>query len=87
MYRRCPCPGYKQNSNIIHKDYGQEPFIINIDQATKQNQTFRTALWTGDHLQLTLMSIKAGEDIGLENHPNLDQGLRTFYWTIWLIPF
>ncbi|XOQ43688.1 MAG: Cupin-2 domain-containing protein [Clostridium sp.] len=76
MYRRCPCPGYKQNSNIIHKDYGQEPFIINIDQATKQNQTFRTALWTGDHLQLTLMSIKAGEDIGLENHPNLDQFIR-----------
>ncbi|MBP1864700.1 mannose-6-phosphate isomerase-like protein (cupin superfamily) [Clostridium tetanomorphum] len=58
------------------KDYGPEPFVININEATKQNDTFRTALWTGDHLQLTLMSIKPGEDIGLENHPNLDQFIR-----------
>lgn len=47
--------------------------FINIDPATKQNNTFRTALWTGDHLQLTLMSINVGENIGLENHPKLDQ--------------
>lgn len=58
------------------KDYGPEPFVVNIDEATKQNNTFRTALWTGDHLQLTLMSIKVGEDIGLERHPNLDQFIR-----------
>ena len=42
----------------------------------KQNNNFRTALWTGRHLQLTLMSIKVGEDIGLEVHPNLDQFIR-----------
>ncbi|GAA0321109.1 hypothetical protein GCM10008967_09540 [Bacillus carboniphilus] len=58
------------------QDYGPNPFVINIEEATKQNNTFRTALWTGDHLQLTLMSINVGEDIGLENHPNLDQFLR-----------
>jgi mannose-6-phosphate isomerase-like protein (cupin superfamily) len=40
------------------------------------NDTFRTALWTGNHLQLTLMSIPVGEDIGLEMHPNVDQFLR-----------
>ena len=57
-------------------DYGPEPFVINIDEATKQNNTFRTALWTGSHLQVTLMSIDVGEDIGLENHPTLDQFLR-----------
>lgn len=61
---------------MVFSDYGPEPFVINIDQTTKQNNTFRTALWTGEHLQLTLMSIKVGEDIGLENHPNLDQFLR-----------
>jgi mannose-6-phosphate isomerase-like protein (cupin superfamily) len=50
--------------------------VINIDRATKRNDTFRTALWTGEHLQLTLMSIPAGEDIGLEIHPDIDQFLR-----------
>ncbi len=57
-------------------DYGPEPFVINIDRATRQNKTFRTVLWTGSHLQLTLMSLRPGEDIGLENHPNVDQFLR-----------
>lgn len=58
------------------KDYGPYPFVINIEEATKQNNTFRTALWTGKHLQVTLMSINVGEDIGLESHPTLDQFLR-----------
>ncbi|MCX7711143.1 MAG: cupin domain-containing protein [Clostridia bacterium] len=58
------------------KDYGPEPFVVNINEAAKQNKNFRTALWTGKHLQLTLMSINVGEDIGLENHPNLDQFVR-----------
>ncbi len=57
-------------------DYGPAPFSVNIEDATKQNTNFRTALWTGNHLQLTLMSINVGEDIGLENHPNLDQFIR-----------
>lgn len=57
-------------------DHGPEPYVVNIEQATKQNDTFRTALWTGNHLQLTLMSINPGEDIGLEVHPNTDQFLR-----------
>lgn len=73
MYRRCPDHG---NNCLVLTDYGPDPFVINIDQATKQNSTFRTALWTGNHLQLTLMSINPGEDIGLEIHPNVDQFLR-----------
>lgn len=62
--------------NIALRDYGPEPFVIDIDQATKQNTNYRTALWTGKHLQLTLMSINPGEDIGLEIHPDTDQFLR-----------
>lgn len=61
---------------IMPTDYGPAPFVIDIDKATKQNNNFRTALWTGEHLQLTLMSIGVGEDIGLENHTYLDQFLR-----------
>lgn len=57
-------------------DYGPEPFVVNIEEVTKQNNTFRTALWTGEHLQLTLMSINPGDDIGLEIHPHLDQFVR-----------
>ncbi|WP_422717872.1 cupin domain-containing protein [Gottschalkia purinilytica] len=58
------------------KDYGPKPFVVNIEEATKQNNTFRTALWTGKYLQLTLMSINVGEDIGLEIHNDLDQFIR-----------
>ncbi|MGG6249601.1 cupin domain-containing protein [Enterococcus faecium] len=47
-----------------------------MNRATKQNNTFRTALWTGKHFQVTLMSLGIGEDIGLEIHPNVDQFLR-----------
>lgn len=58
------------------KDYGPEPFVVNIEEATKQNTNFRTALWTGEYLQLTLMSIQAGDDIGLEIHTDHDQFIR-----------
>jgi mannose-6-phosphate isomerase-like protein (cupin superfamily) len=57
-------------------DYGLRPLVVNIDQATKQNNFYRTALWTGKHFQVTLMSINVGEDIGLEVHPETDQFIR-----------
>ncbi len=58
------------------KDYGPEPFTVNIEEITLNNKNFRTVLWTGEHMQLTLMSINPGEDIGLEIHPEIDQFLR-----------
>ncbi|GLC32813.1 hypothetical protein bsdE14_42230 [Clostridium omnivorum] len=67
----------EEDSRLIElKDYGPEPFVINIDEATKRNRNYRTTLWTGKHLQLTLMSIKVGGDIGLEVHPAIDQFIR-----------
>ena len=78
VYPMFQCP-YMVNTPMNHyylKDYGPEPFAINIEEATIQNNTFRTALWTGKYLQLTLMSINVGEDIGLEIHPNNDQFIR-----------
>lgn len=62
--------------NSISNDYGTEPFVVNIEKETLQNPYFRSALWTGEYLQLTLMSIPARGEIGLEAHPNLDQFLR-----------
>jgi mannose-6-phosphate isomerase-like protein (cupin superfamily) len=66
----------KDDGLVQLKDYGPNPFVVNIYKAAKQNTNFRTALWTGSHLQLTLMSINVGEDIGLEIHPHLDQFIR-----------
>ncbi|ROR23938.1 mannose-6-phosphate isomerase-like protein (cupin superfamily) [Mobilisporobacter senegalensis] len=73
----------KYNSNYTYhftkpviKDYGAKPFVIDINELTLQNNYFRTTLWTGCHLQVTLMSINVGEDIGLEIHSDLDQFLR-----------
>ncbi len=57
-------------------DNGPGPFVVSIGEAAKQNNAFRTALWTGEHMQLTLMSINPGEDIGFEVHPNVDQFIR-----------
>lgn len=66
---------YQYNTSYV-KDYGPEPFVVNMEKITEQNNTYRTALWTGEHLQLTLMSINVGEDIGLEIHPDTDQFIR-----------
>ncbi len=57
-------------------DYGPEPFVVDIEKVTKQNPNYRTALWTGDHLQVTLMDIPVGGDVGLEIHPDTDQFFR-----------
>lgn len=51
-------------------------WVKNIEDATKDNTNFRTELWTGDYAQLTVMSIKPGEEIGNEIHSDVDQFLR-----------
>jgi mannose-6-phosphate isomerase-like protein (cupin superfamily) len=51
-------------------------WIGDIEQATIDNETFRTVLFTGEHTQLTVMRIPPGEDIGREAHHDRDQFLR-----------
>ena len=58
------------------RDYGCAPFVFNIHHATNQNENFRTTLWTGRDLQLTLMSIPICGDIGAEMHDDLDQFIK-----------
>lgn len=58
------------------QDYGPKPLVINIEEATLDNENFRTALWTGAFSQTTLMTIQPGDDIGLEVHEDHDQFLR-----------
>lgn len=57
-------------------DYGNAPFVVNIEEATLENANYRTALWTGELLQVTLMCIPVGGDIGAEVHDENDQFLR-----------
>jgi mannose-6-phosphate isomerase-like protein (cupin superfamily) len=57
-------------------DTGPAPLVVNIEQDTIENINYRTTLWTGVNLQITLMSIEPGHDIGLEVHDTHDQFLR-----------
>lgn len=58
------------------QDQGPDPYVVNIEEATIQNEAFRTVLWTGTQMQMTVMSIQPGDDIGLEVHDDHDQFLR-----------
>ena len=57
-------------------DQGPAPFVTDIERATLDNTMFRDTLWTGQHLQLTVMAIPPGGEIGLEMHDDTDQFLR-----------
>ncbi len=51
-----------------------KPYQANIKELAKQNEYFREVLFTSNTAQLVVMSIKPGEDIGMETH-ELDQYL------------
>lgn len=51
-------------------------FKTNIEKDSLENNNFRKVLYTGKHIQLVLMSLTAGEDIGEETHKDVDQFFR-----------
>jgi mannose-6-phosphate isomerase-like protein (cupin superfamily) len=57
-------------------DIGPKAQWFDIEQATNENPDYRAVAWSGRYLQVTLMSIPVGGDIGLEAHPETDQFLR-----------
>lgn len=57
-------------------DVGPKPQSFDIERASNQNPDYRAVAWSGRYLQVTLMSIPFGGDIGLEAHPATDQFLR-----------
>lgn len=61
---------------VDFSDHGPTPYVVDIEEATLSNENYRTTLWTGKNLQLTVMSIPVGGDIGLEVHSHNDQFLR-----------
>lgn len=51
-------------------------FVDNIEKLTEENELFRKVLYTGHNLQLVLMAIQPGEEIGEEIHDDRDQFFR-----------
>ena len=51
-------------------------YVDNIERATVENEDFRRVLYTGKHLQLVLMTLPPGCDIGEEVHEDRDQFFR-----------
>ena len=61
-------------------------FIDDIEARTKGNSDFRRVLYTGQQMQLVLMSLQSGEEIGEEIHPDRDQFFRVEQGTgeVWI---
>lgn len=57
-------------------DYGKKPYVVDIEKLTLANDNFRVAKWSGANLQMTVMSIVPGGEVGLEVHDDHDQFLR-----------
>ncbi len=51
-------------------------YVDDIEEKTLKNNNFRKVLFTGKHMQLVVMSLKPGEDIGEEVHDTVDQFFR-----------
>ena len=57
-------------------DYGPNPYVVHVGQMAMRNPNFRTALWTGEYMQMTLMNIPVRGEIGSEIHEDTDQMIR-----------
>lgn len=57
-------------------DPGPVPYVVDIEEATLSNNNYRHSIWTGDYMQLVLMSLDPGEIIDLEIHRGHDQFIR-----------
>lgn len=53
-----------------------KPFVADIEELTEENDDYRSVIHTGAHLQLVLMTLQPGEEIGLETHATHDQFFR-----------
>jgi mannose-6-phosphate isomerase-like protein (cupin superfamily) len=74
---RAACTTYdRKEYQMTIQDIGPQPQSFNLEAETVENPNYRTVAGSGRYLQLTLMSIPAGSDIGLEMHPETDQFLR-----------
>jgi mannose-6-phosphate isomerase-like protein (cupin superfamily) len=77
--RRRPTGSLLDRSDRVvdaRKGAAMKGFVADIEKMTEQSSDFRRVLYTGKRLQLVLMSIEPGEEIGQEVHPDRDQFFR-----------
>ena len=58
---------------------GDKGAVLNIKNVAGSNNYYRREIWTGEHLQLTVMSIPIGGEVGLELHNENDQFIGVEY--------
>ena len=58
---------------------GDKATLLNVNEIARANRFYRKEIWTGEHLQLTVMSIPVGGEIGLEMHAENDQLINIEY--------
>lgn len=72
-----PKPEFQHPVLLEQDENIKKPYDIrNIEKETVENDNFRKVLYTGDNLQLVLMSLNPNEEIGMEMHENIDQFFR-----------
>ena len=54
-------------------DVGPKPAVLPLSLYAQENRAHRRTLWTGEHLQLAVLCLSPGEDMGTEMHPALDR--------------
>jgi len=64
-----------QDFHVQEENLIMDHFLVDIEEATIKNDSFRKVLFTAQNSQLVLMSLKPGEEIGAETH-DLDQFIR-----------
>ncbi len=74
----CGEPERRAGSPAIEdlEDMGESPWVLDIEEATVDNDYYRIARWTGEYMQMVLMSLRPGEIIDLEVHEDHDQFIR-----------
>lgn len=65
--------------NKCKNEHGGEVYILNVSKSAYKNESFRESVWTGNYLQMTLMSIPCSCDVGVEIHNDTDQYIRVEY--------
>jgi len=61
---------------VLNRSISVKGFVEDIEKLTIENDNFRKVLYTGKHLQLVLMTLQVGEEIGAEVHDTHDQFFR-----------
>jgi mannose-6-phosphate isomerase-like protein (cupin superfamily) len=72
----CPAAATNEPQFNLGKGRAMKGYLADIEKLTEVNDAFRQVLYTGQNLQLVLMALKPGQDIGMETHATHDQFFR-----------